>query len=99
MVGRLERVLADRGLGHDRLDEPGAVAEDQEMDLAARTAVMQPPLDRDLLADVRADVFDIHVHDLQLAKNCSIRCRAFCARASVSLVDPCAPISKISGPS
>ena len=44
VIGRLEQLVADRGLRHHRLDEAGAVAEDQEMDLAARAAVVQPPL-------------------------------------------------------
>ena len=62
MVGGLEQLLADRGLRHHRLDEAGAVADDQEMDLAARSAVVQPPLDGDLFAFVLADVFDVDVH-------------------------------------
>src|SRR5262249_60688552 len=57
-------LVADGGLRHDRLDEAGAVAHDQEVDLAARAAVVEPALERDLLAFVRADVFDIDVHVL-----------------------------------
>ena len=62
MIGGLEHLVADRGLRHHRLDEAGAVAERQEVDLAARPAVVQPALDGDFLALVLADVFDVDVH-------------------------------------
>ena len=62
VIRRLERLVADRGFRHDRLDEAGAVPQNQEVDLAARAAVVQPPLDRDLLPVVRADVLDVDVH-------------------------------------
>src|SRR5207245_6713480 len=57
MIGRLEQLVADRRLRHHALNEPGAVAENQEMDLAARAAVVKPPLDGDLFALVLPDVF------------------------------------------
>jgi len=37
------------------------------MNLAARAAVVEPPLDGDLFALVLADVFDIDVHMSKLA--------------------------------
>ena len=65
VVGQLEQIVANRRPGHDRLNEAGAVAQDQEMDLAARSAIVQPPLDGDLFAFVPADVFDVDVHTLE----------------------------------
>ena len=62
VIGRLEHLLADRRLRHHRLDEPGAVAQRQEMDLAARAAVVQPALDGDRLALVLGDVLDVSSH-------------------------------------
>ena len=44
--------VADGGLRHDRLNEPGPVAHLKEVDLAARPAVVQPALERDRLAVV-----------------------------------------------
>ena len=73
------------------------------MDLAARSAVVQPALDGDLFALVLADVFDVDVHTVNRqaiaralgrhqssASSRSIRCRACRARASVSFGEPCA---------
>ena len=51
--------FADRGFHHDALDEPGPVTDLQEVDLAARTAVGQPSLERDALPGVGRDVFDV----------------------------------------
>ena len=62
VVGARERLVADGRLRHDRLDEAGAVADDQEVDLAARPAVVQPAVDGDLLAFVLGDVCDIGAH-------------------------------------
>ena len=65
VVGPLELLVADRSLGNHRLDEAGAVAQDEEVDLAARTAIVQPPLDGDLFAGMAADIFDVNVHKVQ----------------------------------
>ena len=62
VIGRLEEVLADRGLRHHGLNEAGAVAHGDEVDLAARSAVVEPPLDGDLFAFVLSDVFDVDMH-------------------------------------
>ena len=59
-----ERLVADRGLRHHGLDEAGAVADLQKVDLAARSAVGQPAFDGDGLAVVLGDVFDVDVHAL-----------------------------------
>src|SRR5262249_19691958 len=93
VVGRLEQLVADRRLRHDGLDEARAVAQDQEMDLAARAAVVEPPLDGDLFALVPPDVFYVDV------SHRSIVSRAFFSRASDSFEGPCAPTSNMSGPS
>ena len=80
------------------------------MDLAARAAVVQPPLDGDLLAFVLADVFDVDVHSRFSAvvrrqrRSASASSRLHPLRApsapsrSVSFADPCAAISSISVP-
>jgi hypothetical protein len=57
-----ERIVADGRFRHDRLDESRPVANNQEMDLAARPAVVEPPVDGDLLALVLSDVFDVCAH-------------------------------------
>ena len=62
VVGGLEHLLADGRLGHHRLNEAAAIAQDQEMDFSARTAVVQPSVNGDFLAFVRADVLDVGVH-------------------------------------
>ena len=83
MIGGLEDLLAHGGLRHHRLDEARAVAEDEEMDLAARAAVMEPPFDGDLLALVPADVFDVDVRQSFSARRQKLFhpvCRA-CPRA------------------
>ena len=100
MVGGLEQLLADRGLRHHRLNEAAAVAHDQEMDLAARSTIVQPALDGDFLAFVLADLIDVCLLSHQRsAINRSIRSRAVLARTSVSFVEPRASVSKTSGPS
>src|SRR5918995_7154638 len=53
MIRRLEHVISDGRLRHDGLDDAGAVSNLQEVNLAARAAVVQPAVDRDLLAFVR----------------------------------------------
>ena len=55
----LEHLLADRLLRHHALDEAGAVAQLQEVDLPARAAVVQPAAQRDGLPFVLRDVFDV----------------------------------------
>jgi hypothetical protein len=60
-IGGCEHLVAE-ALRHHRLDEAGAVADDQEMNLPARTARVQPPFEGDLFAFVLADVFDVDVH-------------------------------------
>ncbi len=62
MIGAAERFLAHGGLGHHALDEPGAVAQREEMNLAARPAVVQPAAEGDGFAGVRGNVFDVDVH-------------------------------------
>ena len=78
VIRRLEQILADRRLRHHRLDEAGAVAHGEEMDLAARAAVVKPPLDGDLFALVLADVLDVDV------SHRSIFSRAWRARIKLS---------------
>ena len=62
VIGRDEDLGADRGLRHHRLDEAGAVADGQEVQLPARPPVVQPALERDGLADVPGDVLDVGRH-------------------------------------
>src|SRR5262249_16918578 len=88
-----EQLVADRSLRHHALNEPGAVAQDQKVNLAARPAVVQPSLDGDLFAFVAADILYIDV------SHRSIFSRAFFSRASESFAGPCAPTSNIIGPS
>jgi hypothetical protein len=66
VVRGLEQIVADGRLRHHRLDESRAVADRQEMDLAARAPVVQPPFDGDLRALMPADVFDVDVHRCNL---------------------------------
>ena len=61
VVGLLEGLLADVVLAHHDLDEAGAVAHHQEVDLAARPAVVQPAREGDVLANVGADLRDGNV--------------------------------------
>ena len=62
VIGLAERVGAHGRLGHHGLDEAGSVAHDEEMNLAARAAVVQPALNRHALADVAGDRGDGHTH-------------------------------------
>jgi hypothetical protein len=82
VIGVPEHVLADRLLRHDALDETRAVAERQEMDLPARSAVVQPAAQPDGLAFVFRNVFDVNdVHVLP-----SVFCllpSAFCILSSL----------------
>src|SRR5262249_16515995 len=59
MIRAGERLVAHRLLRHDALDEAGAVAQRQEVDLAARPLVVQPSAQADGLALVPCDVFDV----------------------------------------
>ena len=61
VVGSLERFLGHVVLAHDDLEKAGAVANDEEMNLAARPPVVQPALDSDGLADVLADFVNVNV--------------------------------------
>ena len=65
MVGLDEGLLADRRLRHDGLDEAGAVADGQEVDLAAGPAVVQPALQRHGLTFVSGNVLDVGGHRAQ----------------------------------
>jgi hypothetical protein len=56
MIGTRERLIADRGFRHHRLDEARAVADDEEVDLSTGAAVVQPTVDRDLLPFMPGDV-------------------------------------------
>ena len=46
VIGAAERLFADCRLRHDALDEAGPVAQRQEVNLAARPAVVQPAAER-----------------------------------------------------
>ena len=59
MVGGGERVGADFIEQGDALAYSGAVAQQQEVDFAARAAIVEPSLERDFLADVTAQFVDI----------------------------------------
>src|SRR5207244_7296761 len=80
-------------LGHHRLDEAGAVADDEEMDLSARAAIVEPALERHLFTFVLADVLYVDV------SHRSIIARAALARARYSFVDPRHCPSNTSAPS
>ena len=62
VVGARERLVPDRLLGHHALDEAAPVADRQEMNLPARSAVVQPSADGDGLSLVAGDVFDVGDH-------------------------------------
>src|SRR4051794_27735492 len=62
MIGGIEHGLTDSRFGHHRLNEAGAVTEDEEMNLAARSPVVQPPFDCDLFALVFPDILNVDVH-------------------------------------
>ena len=59
VVGPGKQLLADVGLRHHDLDEAGPVPDDEEMDLAARAAVVQPAPEGDVLAVELGDVLDV----------------------------------------
>ena len=65
MIRRRKQLVADGSLRHHGLNEAGTVAQDEEMNLPARTPVVQPPLDGDLFTLVLADVFDENVHSVR----------------------------------
>src|SRR4051812_47854804 len=108
MIGGLEGVLADRGFGHDGLNEAGTVADRQEVDLAAGTAIVQPAFDGDFLAGVLPDVFDVNVHSFgpwpvvpgpQSFISVSKRRRDSRTRARTSFVVPRSAGSNVNAPS
>src|SRR6266851_9002434 len=59
MVRLSERLRPNVGGRRDTLANTGTVADEQKMHLAAGTAVVEPTLKGDFLADVTAQVFDI----------------------------------------
>ena len=61
MIGRLEDFFGHVVLAHHDLEKAGAVADDEEVNLAARPPIVQPALDGDGLADVLADFVDVDV--------------------------------------
>src|SRR5438093_643006 len=91
VIRGLEQIVAHGGLRHHALNEARAVAQDQKMDLAARSAVVQPPFDGDVFTLVLADILYVDV------SHRSIFSRAVFARASVSFAAPRASTSKTSG--
>ncbi len=62
VIGPGKGGLVDVAFPHDDLDEARAVANRQEMNLPARSAVVEPALDGDGRADVVADLVDIGMH-------------------------------------
>src|SRR5262245_61082771 len=80
MIGLCERLVTEGLLRHDALDDPGAVPHGQEMDLSARTPVVEPTPQGDGLAFVSGDVFDVQGHESVSAR--SNRCRARLASSS-----------------
>ncbi len=69
LLGQRARLLEEGGahvsLGDDPLDHPGAVTDLEELDLLAAAPVVEPTPERDLLADVLCQIFDVDVlaHD------------------------------------
>ncbi len=67
----VEQLFGDVGLFDDALAEAGAVAEDDELNLAAGAAVVDPAVEGDFLADVVLQLIDVYVvcvaHGLLLA--------------------------------
>src|SRR5579885_3579081 len=59
VIGCGERLRADLVQQRDALAHPGAVAQQQKMDLAARAAIIEPSLERHFLAHVTAERVDI----------------------------------------
>src|SRR4051794_33347313 len=107
MIGGLEHVVADGRLGHDHLDEPGSLAERQEVNLAARAPGAEPSLNGDGFALVPADVLDVDAHVRSPSPQrpapalsiFSIRRSAARDRTSVSRVGPRGAASTIRAPS
>src|SRR5262249_25117902 len=62
MIGNAEQFLAHSRLRHHRLDESGAVTDDEKVDLPAGAAVVKPAFEGDFFAFVFADVFDVYLH-------------------------------------
>ena len=62
VIGLLERRLVHVALAHHDLEKAGPVTDHEEMNLAARSAVVQPALDGDRLAGVLADLLDVCMH-------------------------------------
>ena len=63
VIGLLELLVADGSLRHDGLDESGAVAHRQKMDLSARAAIVQPPADGDRFALAAGNLIDVGNHN------------------------------------
>jgi hypothetical protein len=72
VVGESEVLGRHLFLEHHALHRAGAVAHLQEVQLAARAFVVQPPFEGDLLALVAGDVFDVDVRhgNLQPLRYC-----------------------------
>src|SRR5690349_10448026 len=60
MIGLRERFGPDVGARCDTLANSGAVANQKKMNLATRPPVVKPTLKRDFLANVAAQVLDVH---------------------------------------
>src|SRR5688572_7273518 len=86
MVSGLEGFLRHVVSAHDHLQKAGAIAYDEEVDLAARPPVVQPPFDGDRLTDVLADFFYVNAHLTGPARN---SCRAVARTCGVPF--PSAP--------
>ncbi len=77
-TGALEQLRGDVLHEHDALDRPRAVAQEQEVELAARASVVQPAPQRHVAARVARDVLDVDVH-------ASSRKRTDCAHGRIGL--------------
>ena len=74
-LGALKDLLGDVVLAHDALDDGRAVAELQEVDLAARADVVDPALERDGLVFVGRNLLDVDVrHGSAGAEEGSTQC-------------------------
>jgi hypothetical protein len=69
MLGARELLGRDVLLEHHALQRAGAVADEQEVQLAARALVVEPSLEGHLLAVMTADVF--HVDPGRLGAHCA----------------------------
>ena len=107
VIGFLKRRFVDVALAHHHLQKAAAVADDEEMDLAARSAVVQPAFDGDVLPDVRADLVDIRMHQVSSSpiisspmwRSDSSRSRAFAACSRTGLRSAATASSNIQMPS